>query len=91
MYGRRRVGRAMREAMTDVQRTRAARPAWQKRLTALWVATWTLAICSRISFRLDWPVPITATLLAVAILLAGALLVRRVVSSVRDRRKGAAR
>lgn len=78
----------MREAMTDVQRTRAARPRWQKRLTTLWAIAWALAICSRISYRMHWPVPVTATLLTVAIILAVALLVRRIVAAVRGQRKG---
>ncbi|WP_417218683.1 hypothetical protein [Arthrobacter sp.] len=74
--------------MTDVQRTRAARSRWQKRLTALWASAWVLAICSRISYRMHWPVPVTATLLAVAIVLAVALLIRRLVAAMRGQRKG---
>lgn len=69
--------------MTEMQRSRGARPAWQKRLTKLWALAWILAVLSRISYRAGWPLPITALLLAVAIVLALALLVRRTVAAVR--------
>ncbi|MBM6621143.1 hypothetical protein JTF08_05935 [Micrococcaceae bacterium RIT802] len=71
--------------MTETQRSRAERPTWQKRLTKLWAATAVLAVLSRISFRVGWPVPVTATLLMLAIILALALLVRRLVAAVRER------
>lgn len=74
-------------SMTETQRSRAARPAWQKRLTKLWAATAVLVILSRISYRVGWPVPVTATLLVLAIILALALLVRRIVSAVREHRR----
>lgn len=85
MYGRRQVGRAIRMSMTETQRRRAARPAGQKRLTRVWALAWILAVLSRISYRAGWPVPITATLLVVAIILALALLVRRIVAAIRER------
>ena len=87
MYGKRRVGRAIRMSMTETQRSRAARPAWQERRTGLWAAAWALAVLSRISFRAGWPVPVTTTLLVIAIVLAVALLIRRIVTAVRGRRK----
>ncbi|WP_372699673.1 hypothetical protein [Arthrobacter sp. JSM 101049] len=71
--------------MTETQRSRAARPVWQKRLTKLWAATAVLAVLSRISYRASWPMPVTATLLVLAIILALALLVRRIVAAVRER------
>lgn len=87
MYGKRRVGRAIRLSMMETQRSRAARPAWQRRRTALWGAAWALAVCSRISYRAGWPVPVTTTLLVIAIVLAVTLLIRRIASAVRKHRQ----
>ncbi|MDN6170643.1 MAG: hypothetical protein L0J11_11270 [Micrococcaceae bacterium] len=91
MYGKRRVGRAIRESMTETQRSRAARPAWQKRRSAFWATAWALAACSRISYRAGWPVPVTTTLLVIAIVVAVALLTRRIVTAVRGRSRTAER
>jgi hypothetical protein len=86
VYGQRRIGRVFSGAMAAGARNRAARPAWRKRLTRLWVLTLVLAVASRASYRLGWPVPVTTTLLVIAIALALALLVRRITSYVGEHR-----
>ncbi|SJM65410.1 hypothetical protein FM101_09250 [Arthrobacter rhombi] len=46
-----------------------------------------MAVCSRISYRAGWPVPVTTTLLGIAIALAVTLLIRRIASAVRNHRQ----
>ncbi|MEE1620765.1 hypothetical protein ACQ7DA_07585 [Zafaria sp. J156] len=88
MYGQRRVGRVFSGAMTEVYKQRAARPAWQKRLTRLWFLAVGLGVGARINHHLGGPDWATGVLLAAAISLAVVLLVRRITAGLRARSGG---
>ncbi|MGG5751808.1 hypothetical protein ACQ3I4_04180 [Zafaria sp. Z1313] len=90
MYGQRRVGRVFGGAMTEIHKQRAARPAWQKRLTRLWFLAVGLGVGARINHHLGGPDWATGVLLATAIGLAVALLVRRIAAALRARPGGGA-
>lgn len=79
----------MRLAMIDMQRSRAMRARWPKRMTTVWGIAAVLTVCSRISYHMHWSVAVTSTLLAVAIILVAVLLVRRMLATIQARQRSA--